>query len=287
MTCSYCGTRMNEGEHRCRRCGRKPDDTLTGEFSLVHTNGALATQPVLQPETTETSQARLTAVPNLARAVQRSLFQERASNVIPIAPAAPRPRLSPDPNAKSAPRPVRRRSRVPEEQGSLDFLPAATAKPRTLGTAVEAMIYCEERVAAPAHRAFAAALDWSMVLIGYGIFLAVVQFAVGGFPLDRTNLMITGAVLPLFGIVYGLAWALAEMETPGMQWSRLRMTTFEGFRPERRERLIRLAGSCLSLCTVVGLLWSLADEEGLAWQDHISRTFPTPRRADSQVFHRR
>jgi len=24
-------------------------------------------------------------------------------------------------------------------------------------------------------------------------------------------------------------------------------------------------------------LWALADEENLTWQDHISRTFPTPR----------
>jgi hypothetical protein len=37
-----------------------------------------------------------------------------------------------------------------------------------------------------------------------------------------------------------------------------------------------MLGSCLSVCSVVGLLWSLVDEESLAWQDHISGTFPTP-----------
>ena len=72
-----------------------------------------------------------------------------------------------------------------------------------------------------------------------------------------------------------------------MHWTHLRLTTFDGFRPELRQRLLRFAGSCLSLCTVVGLLWSLADEESLTWQDHISRTFPTPRELESQVFHRR
>jgi hypothetical protein len=38
---------------------------------------------------------------------------------------------------------------------------------------------------------------------------------------------------------------------------------------------------------MLGLLWSLADEESLAWQDHISRTFPTPTAADTLVFRRR
>jgi len=61
-----------------------------------------------------------------------------------------------------------------------------------------------------------------------------------------------------------------------MRWTRLRLTTFDGFTPEPRHRLLRMLGSCLSVCSVVGLLWSLVDEEGLAWQDHISGTFPTP-----------
>ncbi len=283
MTCSYCGTRNNEGEHRCRRCGRKPDDTLNGEISLPHNFGALATQPVFEPTGMEPSESQKKGPPNLARAVQRPLFQDKqATKVVPIGPppareAAPRP----------AQRSARRSPRALECQGTLDFLPPATSKPRTLGTAVEAVIFCEERVATVPHRAFAAILDWSMVLIAYGVFLGVFLLCVGGLPLDKTNLIVMASVLPLFGVVYGLVWVLVGAETAGMQWTQLRLTTFEGFRPERRERLLRFAGSCLSLCTIIGLLWSLADEEGLAWQDHISRTFPTPRCADSQVFLRR
>src|SRR5450432_4211247 len=51
MTCSYCGTRNGEGEHRCRRCGRKPGDSLTGGFTAPLTEGALAAQmhPVQAP----------------------------------------------------------------------------------------------------------------------------------------------------------------------------------------------------------------------------------------------
>ena len=73
-----------------------------------------------------------------------------------------------------------------------------------------------------------------------------------------------------------MVWAIAGRETPGMQWTHLHLTTFDGFQPERKQLLMRFAGSCLSLCTVIGLLWSFADEENLAWQDHMSRTFPTP-----------
>ena len=45
------------------------------------------------------------------------------------------------------------------------------AQPRKLGTTVEAVIYCELPVATTLHRAVAALLDWSLVLIGYGLFL--------------------------------------------------------------------------------------------------------------------
>jgi uncharacterized RDD family membrane protein YckC len=126
-----------------------------------------------------------------------------------------------------------------------------------------------------------------MVLVGYGLFLATFGFTGGEFLLDRTNLLLFVAVLPILACMYGLLWAAADTETPGMRWANLRLTTFDGFPPERGQRLMRFAGSCLSLCAVVGLLWSLADEESLSWPDHISRTFPTPRRAESQVFHRK
>jgi hypothetical protein len=269
MNCSYCGNRNNDEELRCRRCGRKPDDTLTGEYSLRQ-EGALATQ--LQP----VSQAAVAERPvaNLARATQRRLvFDQQQANVIPFesyAPPAARPRSKPAPR-KPAPR-----SRVPEEQGSLDFLPPATDKPRTLGTTVEAVIYCEDPVATTLHRAVAAALDWSMVLIGFGLFLAVFSLWGGEFELNKTNLIVFGAILPFLGFTYGMVWAIAGRETPGMQWTHLHLTTFDGFQPERKQLLMRFAGSCLSLCTVIGLLWSFADEENLAWQDHMSRTFPTP-----------
>ena len=296
MTCRYCGSRNAEGEHRCRRCGRRPGDTLTGEFTMPRMTGATAPQLQANARAAVVEQpSQPSSAPAHAIPVQGSLFPVRSqSNVIPFeayVPPKPAPRTRPKPatgtNATPGKPPARRASRTPAGQERLDFLPPAPPKPRTLGTSVEAVIYCEAPVATTLHRAVAGALDWSMVLIGYGLFLATFFLMGGTISLNKLNLMIFGGALLLLGFLYGWVFAIAGSETPGMQWTQLRLTTFDGFRPELRQRLLRFAGSCLSLCTVVGLLWSLADEESLTWQDHISRTFPTPRELESQVFHRR
>jgi uncharacterized RDD family membrane protein YckC len=298
MTCRYCGSRNGEGEHRCRRCGRRPDDTLTGEFILPRTDGALAAKLQLahtHPPEPSVSKRVSGRTPDLARAVQGSLFQERpASNVIPFdsftpspgAPARPHPKAAAGSKPVSKP-PARRTPRVPESQGKLDLLPPIPAKPRTLGTTVEAVICCEASVAIPLHRALAAAIDWIMVLIGYGLFLAVFWLRGGAFVLTKPNLLVFGGALLLLGFTYGLWFAIAGTETAGMRWTRLRVMTFDGFPPERGQRLLRFAGACLSLSTLLGVLWCLADEECLTWADHISRTFPTPREWNSQVLRRR
>jgi uncharacterized RDD family membrane protein YckC len=279
ITCGFCGSRNDDGEHRCRKCGRTPNDTLTGEVALHRTQGQLAMKLEMRPAETRPKPA------NPGRPYQPSLFQP-ASNLIPFeayAPVEPRQRQraeSVTPN-KTA-RPPRRR--VPEEQGTLDFLAPAPPKPRTLGTTVEAVIFCDAPVAVTLHRAVAAALDWSMVLIAYGIFLLTFHLMGGSIVLNnKPNVMVFGGVLLIFGFLYGLTWAVAGTESLGMRWTRLKVTTFEGFAPDKRQRIVRLFGSALSICTVIGVAWSLADEEGLGWQDHMSRTFPTPKEAENLI----
>jgi uncharacterized RDD family membrane protein YckC len=230
------------------------------------------------------------AASRLPHPIQTELFASGPeSKVISIARYAPQLEPKPRPATRTAPsKPAVRRSRpTPEGQGTLDFLPAMPAKPRELGSTVEAVIFCEFPVATTLHRAVAAALDWSMVLIGNGLFLAVIRMLGCSLALGKTNLLIFGAMLLLTGFAYGLCFALAGADTPGMVWTRLRLTTFDGFPPEMRQRIGRFAATCLSRCTVLGLLWSLADEECLAWHDHMSRTFPTPLEAGTAVFQRR
>jgi uncharacterized RDD family membrane protein YckC len=313
MNCSYCGTRNGEGEHRCRRCGRRPGDSLTSEYAPPLTNGALAAQ--MQPVTASTTagpapRPQLQAVPKRAPgpaarrpaarrtvAVQRSLFPEaHPSNVIPIVCYAPglaeppRPRVKVETGTKAPAKPEapseKRRKPPVEAQAQLDFLPSLP-KPRALNTSVDAVIFCELPVATTQHRAVASALDWSMVLIAYGFFLLVFRLMGGEFLLTKPNLMVFGGMFLLIGFTYGLLFAIAGSETAGMHWTQLRLTTFDGFPPEDGTRIVRFAAACLSRCTLLGLLWSLADEECLAWQDHISRTFATPRRLESEIFRRR
>src|SRR5437899_3016915 len=83
--------------------------------------------------------------------------------------------------------------------------------------------------------AVAAALDWSMVLIGYGIFLTAFHMLGGEFTLTKSNLGMFGAMFLMVGFTYGLLFSLAGAETPGMHWTQLRLTTFDGFPPERRQ----------------------------------------------------
>jgi len=223
-----------------------------------------------------------------SRPVQRQLFQDQQpSKVIAFESyTAPAPRPKAQPRAAGTPA-KRRGPRTHEDQTSLDFLPPAAAKPRTLGTTVEAVIYCEAPVATPLHRAVAAAIDWSIVLISYGLFLAAYFVCGGEFTLNKLNVIVFGASLVLIAITYGLMWAIAGAETGGMHAAHLRLTTFDGFQPDRKQRLSRFFGSILSMCTVLGMLWSLADEESLTWSDHVSRTFPTPRELDALTFRRR
>jgi uncharacterized RDD family membrane protein YckC len=230
--------------------------------------------------------------PDLQRPTQAQFaFQDRpALKVIPFYAFAPARSETRRPSGTGAASRSRRPSRPPatsEGQGALDFLPLAPAKPRTLGTTVDAVIFCEAPVARRMHRAIAAGLDWAMVLIAYGLFLAVFCLAGGQFVLNRTTSMVFAGDLALIAVAYGSMWVLAGSETAGMRWTRLRLITFDGFPPDLKHRLARFAGSCLSLCTVIGLLWSLGDEETLTWQDHISRTFPTPRESEIDVLRRR
>ena len=123
--------------------------------------------------------------------------------------------------------------------------------------------------------------------MGCGLFLLTFILCGGEIVLNRPNLILFGLRFGLIAGTYGLFWTIAGTETFGMRWTHLRLITFEGFPPDTWQRAARLAGMCLSIFSVLGILGRLADEEGLGWQDHISRTFPTAHELESRVFRRR
>lgn len=291
MTCSYCRTLNSDEEHRCRRCGRRLTGTLSDTASdgqSLRVDGALAAQPMAAP--------RYSAAATQSPVAQRMLFADRSQpKVIPFESIAasrvePRPAPSrPAPRTVTARPPARRQvTKTPDLQTKLDFLPPAPQSARKLKTTVEAVIYCDAPVATRTHRGVAAALDASMVLIAYGIFVLTFYFSGGDCEMNRPTVIAFAAAFLLIATFYGLIWLIALADSPGEQWTRLRLTNFDGFPPEASQRILRFAGTCLSLCTGgLGLLWATVDEESLAWHDHISKTFLTPRETETNFFRQR
>jgi uncharacterized RDD family membrane protein YckC len=292
MTCTFCQNRIAQGESRCQVCGRRPDDSLNAGLALHQTTGALASAPQFIVREMQVPEEQVP--PDFENARQGSLFQ--VSNVIPIESYAPK--APPKPRAPKAPPktaqgksaakpPAKRASRAYEGQGELPLLPAAAPRKRTLGTSVEAVIYSDLPVASSAHRAIAFALDAAVVLSAYVLFLAGFYALTGGVELTKPTVLALGGMLVIIALAYGLAFALAGAVTAGMKWMRIRLVDFDGEEPQLRQRIYRFFETWLCFCTVVGLVWSLADEENLTWSDHMSHTFPTPCGADEQVFCRR
>jgi uncharacterized RDD family membrane protein YckC len=285
MTCSYCGSRNDELENRCRRCGRKPGDTLNGGIALHLTSGALATK--IRP--TIMADAPPIRIPDMGAATQGSLF---TPNVIAMpnrmAPRSPRTRTAAPATSTGARTTTRKSSRTaPKEQGEFEFVAPAPPKTKTLGTTVDAVIYCEAPVATAIHRALAASIDLTMILVAYGLFLLTFVLCGGEIVVNRPNLIVLASAFALIAGTYGVFWTVAGADSVGMRWTHLRLITFDCFTPDRWQRAARLAGMALSLFSVLGVLWSLADEESLGWQDHISGTFPTAHELESRVFRRR
>jgi uncharacterized RDD family membrane protein YckC len=276
MECRYCQTANATEEHRCRRCGRRL------RMGPAYTANSAAA-PLLEYETVEVSTPSLRAVsrteahaepsaPRRAITYQPSLF---TSQELPlVVPFESISRVSAQPPARhpqpSAPR-QRRRKAIPGQQ-SLEFTHAArSAKP------ADGVIYCDAPVAIPAHRAMAAALDASVVLIALAVFAVVFHLAGGTVVLNAKNApMFLGVTLGV-AIFYRLLWCFANGDTAGQKWTRLRLVNFDGQAPTRTQRFCRTASGFLSLMAAgIGLLWGLVDEETLTWHDHISKTFPTP-----------
>ena len=273
MECRYCRALNAEDDHRCQRCGRRL------RMTPVYT-GQSAAAPQLQREASpesrqepaivaeESAKTRLQVVayqPPLfgARDMQFELQALRRGVEIPEArPSNSRPRT---------------RKPVSSSQQSLEFSPTNPA------ASAEPVIYCDAAVASTAHRLMAAACDTAIVLAGMALFLGTFYLCTslyGGIQqlaLNKQTLPLLGGITVLFALLYNILWALGNEDTVGMAWTRLRLVNFDGKKPDREQRLYRLASGALSLMAAgLGLLWALVDEESLTWHDHMSKTFPTP-----------
>jgi uncharacterized RDD family membrane protein YckC/ribosomal protein L40E len=280
MNCRYCGASNVEEEHRCRRCGRRLDGEEPGRL-----RSAALPAPRVMPRIQQEPASRP------RHPLQQPLFDDRPKvppRVIPfesIAPGTKKPASRrrqtavpathiPDP-AQAARRNTKKA--IDRGQGSLDFLPPLPQTPRRAESSADAAIYCDDPVASRRRRGCAAALDGLVALLGTATFFAVFYYKVGEITFNQPALPIFGAVFALILLFYKLLTCLLADQTPAMAWMELRLLDFDGRPADRRQRLIRLASSCLSVLPAgAGLLWALVDEERLTWHDHMSRTFATP-----------
>jgi uncharacterized RDD family membrane protein YckC len=271
MQCLYCGHQNSEDEPRCQRCARRLQVGAARSAPAGY-HGATALATAVAPAR-EKAPLAVAAPPERSQIARQSrLFPDTESGKVLQFPAASR-------QAEPKPRSRRQAPQRSDSQPFLDFLPPAPHAPRTLTTSVEAVIYCDAPVATPIHRAVGFALDFTVVMMAIGLFLFTFYACGGEFPKFNTYVALGfgGAFLGV-ALFYGLLWVLTGSESAGARWTGLRFINFDGSPIDRRERAIRFAAACLSFFSVgLGVLWSLADEEGLTWHDHMSKTFPTIR----------
>ncbi|MGB7555164.1 MAG: RDD family protein, partial [Candidatus Korobacteraceae bacterium] len=134
------------------------------------------------------------------------------------------------------------------------------------------------RAAARAHRFYAALLDGGIVVAASGIFAAVGFKMLPGLTLTKPLLWTAAALPALLWAVYQYLLLVYGGATAGMRIAKIRLSTFKGEAPRRRERRQRVLALYFSMASfVMGLLWAFVDVDALCWHDRISRTYLTNR----------
>ena len=209
MECRYCQAANADDDHRCRRCGRRL------RMGPVYT-GSSAAAPVLQyelrrfaicsagacvrfcragPESQADAPLAEPSAPRRPITYQPSLFTSRELPLVvrfdTIAPSGRPVQPAPRKPQPSAPR-QRRRKVIPGQQ-ALEFTHQFAQSARSSKPA-DGVIYCDAPVAIPAHRAMAAALDASIIVMALAVFGIVFHLAGGAFVLNaKTAPMFLGA----------------------------------------------------------------------------------------------
>jgi uncharacterized RDD family membrane protein YckC len=288
MTCQACQTWNADGDHRCRKCARRLRATPTrvprDSYPIAATALAYEHEVLIDPAPFPETSAAPQHVP-LDTNAQQILFAAPAQpRVIPFDQlTSPMERESIQARiAQTRPSPVRtgkvevsprrnKKTKTQEHQRNLDFVNA-----HDIIATPTSPIQCAAPVAPPSLRLNAALLDGVVIAFGSLLFLALFRLVTGELPLDRRSLEGYAAGLFAITLAYKLIWCFVNFDTFGMRVTGLRLVDLDGNPAPATRRLIRALSSFLSLGAVgLGLIWTFADPDGLAWHDQISGTFPT------------
>ena len=129
-----------------------------------------------------------------------------------------------------------------------------------------------------ARRLYAGVLDCLLVALATVVFAAVGYKMLPKMTFSKPLLM-TAATLPiLLWAVYQYVLMVYGGATAGTRMAKLRLTTFKGNSPSRRQRRHRVIALYFSTASfAMGLLWAFVDVDSLCWHDRISRTYLTDR----------
>jgi hypothetical protein len=260
--------------HRCERCGRRlAASTARPAPEVYPTLDSRALMPEFEERPHDPiPQASSGATAPRRAPVQPNLFPVREQGrVVPIAAYQPRQER----RSKHERRTMREDApqsdpRHDDLQGTFVFTP------RQRGEGAAPVRDTKAPVAIPVHRALACMVDLSLILIAIGLAISVLYFLAGEEFLRSHALPVVGAITGIFVTGYKLLFAVADMDSPGLRWTQLRLLNFNGELANREERLKRLFFGLLSVLPGgLGLVWCLVDEETLTWHCHSSRTFLT------------
>lgn len=287
-------------------------ENLSSSGNSPVTRGALALAQAFDNESQElfrqtgefgTAEMTTAEIPGTA---QPTLFSGPPSNLIPFeniqrrntAPPKPAPKTS----AKLPPPAIVKNPTIetqsfstgsfsfqtPPTQTRMEFVPVATPKPKTLENDVRAAVSCDFQVASCFHRFVAASIDTGLILLGFGICVTLALGIGGDFGGGNMFAIVLAVMFVAIALFYGAIWVLMGTETIGMQLSDLELITLDGFPVDGKRRMLRYMATLLSFCSGgLGVLWSLVDEEKLAWHDHISESFPTVRETPTSFVRQR
>ncbi len=276
MTCPTCGYKgIEEGDHRCNRCGRRLDPP-TPPALPISTGGAA---PALAPEWKLEVAHKLEEF-RQKRAEQDKPHDEETSERVPPPDRTKKVLAFEDFAAGQIepvvidppPPPKQRATTVRGRPAKTPVVEARTSEPPSVARDVR----CTEPVAPVALRALAGVLDAAVLTIAAGVFAGTFYLLGGGLPSQPKaagGLALAAGLLAAFYLFFYVFYA---GETPGMQWTGQRLIDFEGNSPRPGQRLVRSLGALLSAAALgLGYLWAVIDEESLTWHDRMSQTFLT------------
>lgn len=129
-------------------------------------------------------------------------------------------------------------------------------------------------VAPLSRRLLAAGVDGLLVAVATVMFALIANKIAALLPSARVLLELGVALPAILWTVFQYAFLVYTGSTPGMRFTGLRLSDFDGSAPDRTTRRWRALAMALSAVSLgLGFLWCLLDEDTLCWHDRITRTY--------------